>query len=42
MVHDLIPYEMVSEEYQDGWIQAAVSRGVTEDVIRKLLALMTD
>ena len=42
MVHDLVPYEMIRDEYQDGWIQAAVARGVTEGIIQKLLALLDE
>ena len=42
MVHNLIPYDMVREDYQDGWIQAAAERGVTEQVIQDLLLLLDD
>ena len=42
MVHNLISYEMIQEEYMDGWIQAAAERGVTEEIVQNLLAMMTD
>ena len=42
MVHDLVPYEMIQEEYQDGWIRAAAARGVTDGIIHQLMALLTE
>ena len=42
MVHNLIPYERIQEDYQDTWIRAAAERGVTENIIQELLAMMTD
>ena len=40
MVHNLVSYDMIREDYQEGWIQAAASRGVTEDIIQKFVALL--
>ena len=40
MVHDLIPQEMVSEEYQATWIIEARRRGVTLNIIQDLAALV--
>lgn len=38
-VHNLLPAGMVDEEYQNGWIAAARSAGITESVIQRLAAL---
>ena len=40
MVHNLIPYDMVREDYQESWIRAAAQRGVTEELIQTLLLQM--
>ena len=42
MVHNLVPYDLIREDYQDGWIQAAVERGVTEAMIQSLVAMIED
>ena len=41
MVHNLVPYEMMQDGYMDGWIRAAAERGVTEEIIQDLIAMMT-
>ena len=38
-VHRLVPPEMTDETYQDGWISAARSVGITDAIIQKLSAL---
>lgn len=40
MVHNLVSYDMIREDYQDGWIQAAAERGVNEDIIQSLVAML--
>ena len=42
MVHNLVPYDMIREEYQNGWIQAAADRGVTEAIIQSLVAMIPE
>lgn len=38
-VHNLMPPAMSDETYQDGWIAAARSVGITERIIERLAAL---
>ena len=42
MVHNLVPYDMIREDYQESWIRAAAARGVTEEAIQSLVAMLDD
>lgn len=42
MVHNLVPYDMIREDYQESWIRAAAARGITEEVIQNLVLMLED
>ena len=41
-VHNLLPPGMSDETYQTGWIAAACSVGITDQIIQNLAALARD